>query len=273
MHGIFNSANAGAQAGTSRLAPNLADISAHLHALFEPDFVHSFPDAWIEIAFCRPDKKLNKAEIFSAFDLEGAAKFAFDTNKLGYNIYIGAALRHGQKPKSGRANDTHFLAARYCWAEYDNTGDHERITAICKAEGLQPAFGVVTGTVPHQRVHIYVLNAQPITEADENRSCNKALKERFDSDDVDNPSRVMRLAGTVNYPKADKRLKGYPPVKWSSILLATSSQTDANSSSSFLTTGSSACSASFRNAASVGGFFHDSLDEGPRGAGSSPPVR
>jgi hypothetical protein len=26
-------------------------------------------------------------------------------------------------------------------------------------------------------------------------------------------------------------------------------------------------------AASVGGLFHDNLDEGPRGAGSSPPVR
>ena len=26
-------------------------------------------------------------------------------------------------------------------------------------------------------------------------------------------------------------------------------------------------------ATSVGGLFHDSLDEGPRGAGSSPPVR
>jgi hypothetical protein len=209
MHGNFNSTNAGAQAGTSQLAPNLADISAHLHALFAPDFVHRHPDAWIEIAFARPDEKLNKAEIFSAFDLEGAAKFAFDTNKRGFNVYVGAALRHGEKPKSGRANDTHFLATRYSWAEYDNAGDHERITELCKAEELQPALGVVTGTIPHQRLHIYFLTAYPVTEADEIKSCNKALKELFSSDDVDNPSRVMRLAGTVSYPKADKRAKGY----------------------------------------------------------------
>jgi hypothetical protein len=209
MNGNFNSANPGAQAGTSQLAPNLADISAHLHALFAPDFVHHYPDAWIEIAYCRPDEKLNKAEIFSAFDLEGAAKFAFDTNTRGFNVYVGAALRHGDKPKSGRASDTHFLAARYCWAEYDNAGDHERITAICQELGPQPALGVATGTIPNPRLQIFLKMAQPTTEADEIKACNKALKELFQSDDVENPSRVMRLAGTVNYPKKDKRAKGY----------------------------------------------------------------
>jgi hypothetical protein len=209
MHGNFNSADPRAQAGASQLAPDLAAINAHLHALFAPDFVRHYPDAWIEIAFCRPDESLNKARIFSAFDLKGAAEFAADMNARGFNIYVGPALRHGEKPNSGRANDANFLAARYSWAEYDNAGDHERITAICKAAGLQPALGVATGTIPHQRFHLYFLNAQPIAEADEIRSCNKALKELFNSDDVDNPSRVMRLAGTVSYPKPDKRLKGY----------------------------------------------------------------
>ncbi|MGY4349796.1 hypothetical protein ACVWXM_006289 [Bradyrhizobium sp. GM7.3] len=87
--------------------------------------------------------------------------------------------------------------------------NHDRVTAICKAQGLGPALGIVTGTIPHQRLHIYFRMAQPVTEADEMSAANKALKELFGSDDVDNPSRIMRLAGTVNYPKADKRAKGY----------------------------------------------------------------
>jgi len=33
------------------LAPNKADISAHLYALFDQAFVHPYPDAWIEIAY------------------------------------------------------------------------------------------------------------------------------------------------------------------------------------------------------------------------------
>ena len=30
-------------------------ISKFLYMLFAPDFVHAFPDAWIEIVFIRPD--------------------------------------------------------------------------------------------------------------------------------------------------------------------------------------------------------------------------
>jgi hypothetical protein len=188
---------------------NITDISAHLYALFKPDFVRQHTDAWIEVAYCKPDEPLHKARTFSVFDLEGAAKFAADVNKRGFNVYVGAALRDGQKPESGRANDKHFLVARYCWAEYDDAGDHERIAAICEAEGLQPAMIAVTGTSPHQRCHLYFLMDQPITDADEIKAANKALKQRFNSDDVENPSRVMRLAGTVNYPKTEKRAQGY----------------------------------------------------------------
>jgi len=33
-------------------------ISAFLYTLFAPDFVHAFPDAWIEIVFIRPNGKI-----------------------------------------------------------------------------------------------------------------------------------------------------------------------------------------------------------------------
>src|ERR1700746_3967515 len=87
----------GFEAADTPLCPNLADIEQHLFALFPPPFVHPYPHAWIEIAFCRPDESLNKAHIFSAFDLEGAAKFAADMNARGFNLYVGAALRHGEQ--------------------------------------------------------------------------------------------------------------------------------------------------------------------------------
>lgn len=37
------------------------------------------------------------------------------------------------------------------------------------------------------------------TDGDEMRACNTALEDWLDADDVKNPSRVLRLAGTVNY--------------------------------------------------------------------------
>ena len=39
---------------SAALEPNLADINAHLYAIFIPDFVKDHPDAWIEIATADP---------------------------------------------------------------------------------------------------------------------------------------------------------------------------------------------------------------------------
>src|SRR5262249_51032770 len=90
------------------LCPSKADITAHLYALFPPAFVHQCPDGtWIEIAFCRPGEDLNKAHAFSAFDLDEAAEFAKEKNRAGYNVYVGAALRHGKQ--RGRANGANVL--------------------------------------------------------------------------------------------------------------------------------------------------------------------
>jgi hypothetical protein len=47
-----------------QLLPNKVDISAHLYALFDPAFVQAYPDAWIEIAYARPEGKLNVAANF-----------------------------------------------------------------------------------------------------------------------------------------------------------------------------------------------------------------
>ena len=41
------------------------------------------------------------------------------------------------------------------------------------------------------------------------KDANTALKTLLGSDDVQNPDRVMRLAGTVNYPTPDKVARGY----------------------------------------------------------------
>ena len=64
-------------------APNKADILAHLTALFPPEFVHPYPDALIEIAYGMPNP--NKAELFSAFELNAAAEFAVIKNLSGCN--------------------------------------------------------------------------------------------------------------------------------------------------------------------------------------------
>jgi hypothetical protein len=193
------------------LVPNKADISKHLHALFAPAFVHPYPDSWIEIAYGDPaidEGKPNKAENFSPFKLEEAVAFAEEKNRAGLNIYVGAALRHGERSYSGRASGHHVLAASHAWSEYEKAGDDERIAAILNDKDIVPALVLTTGTVPCPRRHLY-FKLDASATADEIREANAALEKLLGSDNVSDPPRVMRLAGTVSYPPPKKIERGY----------------------------------------------------------------
>jgi hypothetical protein len=186
------------------LVPSIADINGHLYALYPPAFVHAYPDANIEIAYADPrtGNAVNQAKIFSAFDLEKAALFAFQKNTAGFNVYVAPALRVGTH-KSGRASGGDIVTARYAWCEYDGKGDAERVYALCKAHMLWPAIVVTTGTIPDQRNHLYFEIDGVATPADLT-AMGAGLKKLFGTDAVHNADRVLRLAGTVNWPSPKK---------------------------------------------------------------------
>jgi hypothetical protein len=193
------------------LTPNATDISAMLHALFDPAFVHSHSEAWFEIAYGHPDigdGAIRDAQNYSVFDLKDAAEFAEARNAAGWNLYVGPALRHGKQPRSGRANGDHVLTSAFAWVEFDGAGDDERIDAILKANNLAPAMVVTTGLVPHRRAHLYFRIDGAITRA-QLVTANTSLMTLLNTDSVQDANRVLRLAGTVNYPTADKRGRGY----------------------------------------------------------------
>jgi hypothetical protein len=189
---------------TGALVPNIADINNHLFALFSPAFAQAYPDSKIEIAYADPKtgNAVNKAEIFSAFDLEKAALFAFRKNTAGYNVYVAPALRVGSHT-SGRASGQDLITARYAWCEYDGKGDAERVDALCKANMLSPAIVVTTGTVPDQRAHLY-FEIDGVPTPSDLTAMGAGLKKLFGTDAVYNADRVLRLAGTVNWPSPKK---------------------------------------------------------------------
>ena len=195
----------------TELSPNKADISAHLHALFSPTFVHPHQDSWIEIAWSDPaDGQLNRARKFSAFDLKRVVDFAERKNREGNNVYVGAALRQGDMPPKGRANDDNYLAASHAWVDFDGAGDEGRIHDTLTESGLRPALVVRTGTEPHVRAQLWFATDDG-ADKDKLVAALTSLKTLLKSDNVDNASRVMRLAGTVNFPTAAKSAKGYIP--------------------------------------------------------------
>ena len=97
------------------LCPNRSDISRHLYALFPPEFVKAYPDAWIEIAIATKatDWKPEAAEHFSPFNLPKAIDYAEKANKAGKNVYVGPSLRQGTTGPSGRSKGPNFLASVY----------------------------------------------------------------------------------------------------------------------------------------------------------------
>jgi hypothetical protein len=192
------------------LVPNLADINGHLYALFSPAFANGYPHAGIEIAWGNPtykDGAVNQARIFSVFDLETAAAFAVKKNAAGNNVYIAPALRAGTH-KEGRAKKDAVITAAFGWAEYDGAGDADRVARLCKANMLWPAVSVVTGTVPDRREQLYFGVEGVPTPADLD-AMGAGLIKLLGTDCVFNADRVMRLAGTVNWPTPDKISRGY----------------------------------------------------------------
>jgi hypothetical protein len=211
-------------APTTQLCSNRADINKHLYALFHPDFVMPYSEAWIEIAYANPAAGggLRFAEQFSAFDLEAAGDFAERQNGKGFNIYVGVALRQGETPatSNGRASGANVLTACRAWTDFDSEGDDARVEAILKAKNIQAAEVVTTGTVPFRRFQVFFeLAGKPSEDgldpgnptAGELTAVNTALKTLLEGDNVQNADRVMRLAGTVSYPSPSKVERGYIP--------------------------------------------------------------
>jgi putative DNA primase/helicase len=190
------------------LKPNVEDISAHLHALFAPGFVHHFPDAQIEVVY-GPPGVFTGSRWFSPFDPKTIIDFVEVRNAHGDNVYIGAALRKGAVPEKGRAKTDNFFAASCGHAEFDSAGDAERIDAIIKEQRLEPAIVVTTGTTPCLRGHLYFRIKGGITDAAMLKEINSRLRDLFGSDDVTDAIRIMRLGGCINYPTEKKHERGY----------------------------------------------------------------
>jgi RecA-family ATPase len=191
------------------LGPDLADISKHLYALFPPEFVQSYPDAQIEIAYGLPERGPEAARLFSAVNgIEAAADFAYARSKTQCNCYVGPSLRKAELKTTKRASKTDVSLTSFAWCDFDGEGDELRVKALLKEADLKPAILVQTGTVPNIRFQIYFhLDSPYIAAAIE--PVNAALRNWLGGDDVSNANRVMRLAGTLSYPSQKKVERGY----------------------------------------------------------------
>ena len=164
-------------------------------------------DGWVELAWTDPwDKNVRHGRSFDVGSLEELVDEAVKQNAIeGQNTYFGAALRAPNTAPFGRGNDDDFYKAPAFWADLDEASS----VAEAKAHynGAPPTIGVITGRTPHPRVQLWWKQEEPCTDADVVRMQNKAIAAALAGDPVViNPSRVMRLAGTVAWPVKEGRV-------------------------------------------------------------------
>jgi archaellum biogenesis ATPase FlaH len=141
--------------------------------------------------------------------LEMASDHIASMNKHKLNAYVVVnPVRADANIKTGKAaTDEHIAASFFHWADADDAQAAENIRQFV---GPRPTFFVLTGTQPCARPHVYWELEEPTLNMAAWTSTQKAIATTLKSDSsVVNPSRIMRVAGTVNWPKPKKIAKGY----------------------------------------------------------------
>jgi hypothetical protein len=174
--------------------PDEAAIRRHVELLVAPAVGTPLGDGLIEIAYGHAEP--SKAHLFALTDLHLAVEFAARVNKAGYQTYVGMALRKPGTHVGKRSRKTAFYGSHWAWL--DDASDWQAAEAA--SSGCPPDIVVCTGQVPAWRGQYLWRFLEPITEGDRLEALNRGIQQRLGGEDVSNADRLMRLAGTVNWP-------------------------------------------------------------------------
>ena len=187
--------------------PDPAQMRRHVGHLFE-GWLDGCHEGRIELAWSDGrDGRLSQAAIFGTDELDELVDRAVAENrKPGQNVYIGQALRQPDIAPFGRCKDEDFFALTAFYVDID---DDVTATASInyRNRGCPPTGVVVTGRQPHLRAQLLWRLEAPVRDPDLCRRQNAALAQALDGDaSVINPSRVLRLGGSIAWPVKDGRV-------------------------------------------------------------------
>lgn len=189
------------------IEPDPEQMRRHVAHLFE-GWLDGCHDGRIELAWTDArDGKLRHAAIFGTDELDQLVERALAENRHpGQNVYVGQALRQPGVAPFGRCSDNEFFALTAFYADID---DDVTATATVnyRHRGCPPTGVVITGRHPHVRAQMLWRLKAPARDAGECRRQNLALADALGGDtSVVNPSRVMRLGGSIAWPVKQGRV-------------------------------------------------------------------
>ena len=186
--------------------PNRVDIERHIELLTQPwKDTHLAANSEIR---CLKDKVGSKSILFNPADgdeTDEAVSKMIRLNEVGWNCYI--CVNPIDPDHRAPARDRDILTAFYAFIDADDENAANNI----KQSPLLPDFCVQTGTIPEKRMHAY-WSVSDVPCLESWSEVQSKIIDYFGSDPaIKNPSRIMRMAGTISYPKEDKISRGYIP--------------------------------------------------------------
>ena len=191
------------------IKPHPTTIQHHLDALFS-DAAAEYSDGLVEIAWSGDGGKLCHARMFAITPdgLKAATDHAARVNADGANVYVGVNPRKPGTPDRRASSDSVEIA----FFNFVDLDDGAAVAALPERSAKLPCtFTVVTGRCPTPRLHAYWRLEEPVLNLPAWERQQSALAAHFNGDAVQDPPRVMRLAGTVSYPSDKKAARGYQP--------------------------------------------------------------
>jgi predicted P-loop ATPase len=184
------------------LAPNTDNMRGHLAFLFGD--AREFDDGLIEIAVRTAHGW--QSRLFGTDEINAAAAWAAQENAKGSNVYVGAALRDPDAPPFGRASDADHYATTAAYVDLDESDAAN--AAAARTGACKPDFVVCTGVHPHRRLQLWWKLDEPVSTPDRHRVLMEGLADTLGGDrTVCNPSRIMRLAGSIAWPMKPGRVE------------------------------------------------------------------
>lgn len=182
------------------VAPNGDMMRDMIMRLFE----HAGMKGLVEVSWTstRAPHKLSGAKLFDLADLDLAADEAAKLNASpSRNVYVSAGLRKPETPTQERAKDDDVFACVAFWCDFDEPRALERGIEEAININLPPHMIVHTGHEPHTRGQLWWILDEPCEDLALHNRLIRALTVQLKGDrSVTNPSRVMRIAGSVAWP-------------------------------------------------------------------------
>jgi RepB DNA-primase from phage plasmid len=200
----------GTTSTSNQVEPDEAAILRHLELLAAPAVSSSIADGLVEVAYGTTEP--NKAHLFVLSELDQAVTFAARVNRAGNQVYVGAALRRPGSLISKRTTKAEFYGSALAWLDDAKSWK----TAKEQSVDCPPDVVICTGKVPSWRGQLLWRFFHPITDPERLEALTRGIAHRLGGDEVWNCDRLIRLAGTVNWPiKPGRSVPELVTLRWS----------------------------------------------------------